>query len=240
LGKGRQAEAFQYGDRVLKLYTLPAHKPLAFHEAATLARVEALGLPTPATHGVQRFDERWGVLMDLAPGASFGDQMRAEPARAGEFLAELARLHVLIHSRSGDGLRSLRAKLAANIGRAQSLGPARRDHLLASLAALPDGDRLCHGDFHPLNVIGTPGAAMIVDWLDATAGPPAADVCRSWLLLRLAAPDLAEPYLEAYARARGMPRAQAMQWLPVLAAARLGEGVAGEAETLLAMTDPRH
>jgi hypothetical protein len=69
--------------------------------------------------------------------------------------------------------------------------------------------------------------------LTAARGAPAADACRSYLLLRLHAADLAEPYLDAYGRAGGMPRAPILAWLPYLAAARLAEGVAGETERLL-------
>src|SRR5215475_12266456 len=32
---------------------------------------------------------------------------------------------------------------------------------------MPDGDRLCHGDFHPLNILGNTLDPMIIDWLDA-------------------------------------------------------------------------
>ena len=68
--------------------------------------------------------------------------------------------------------------------------------------------------------------------------PPAADACRSYLLLRLYAADLAEPYLDAYGRAGGVPRAPILAWLPYLAAARLAEGVAGETERLLELARP--
>jgi len=72
---------------------------------------------------------------------------------------------------------------------------------------MPDGDRLCHGDFHPINVLGDLAQPLVIDWLDAARGAPAADACRSYLLLRLHAADLAEPYLDAYGRAGGVPRA---------------------------------
>jgi thiamine kinase-like enzyme len=40
--------------------------------------------------------------------------------------------------------------------------------LLDGLAALPSiDDRLCHGDFHPFNILGQLGKATVVDWLNA-------------------------------------------------------------------------
>ena len=47
LGKGKEAEVFQYGDHVLKLYKPAAPKTSAFREAANLAIAERLGLPAP-------------------------------------------------------------------------------------------------------------------------------------------------------------------------------------------------
>jgi Ser/Thr protein kinase RdoA (MazF antagonist) len=98
---------------------------------------------------------------------------------------------------------------------------------------MPDGDRLCHGDFHPWNILGPPEAPVVVDWLDACRGDPAADACRTWLLLHPTMPALADAYLAAYGRVTGMPRQPILAWLPYVAAARLAEGVETETDALL-------
>ena len=67
---------------------------------------------------------------------------------------------------------------------------------------MPEGE-LCHGDFHPLNIIGPIGQEVLVDWLDATRGDPAAYVCRSFVLMRHWAPEVAGAYVEAYAGGSG-------------------------------------
>jgi len=66
---------------------------------------------------------------------------------------------------------------------------------------------------------------MVIDWPDACCGDPAADVCRSYLLLKLHAEDIAEPYLDAYCSITNMPRAKIFDWLPYVAAAKLAEDV---------------
>jgi fructosamine-3-kinase len=100
------------------------------------------------------------------------------------------------------------------------------------LAAMPDGDRLCHGDLHPLNILGDVDKPMIVDWPDACRGDPAADVCRSYVLLTLHASELAAPYLHAYCRLGKISRQAILDWLPYVAAAKLAEKVPGEADGL--------
>ena len=52
-----------------------------------------------------------------------------------------------------------------------------------------------------------------------------------------ARPDLAEAYAGAYAAAAGSGRDDIMAWLPVVAAARLAEGVPGAEAALLALVD---
>lgn len=98
---------------------------------------------------------------------------------------------------------------------------------------MSDGDRLCHGDFHPVNVLGETVQPVIIDWPDARQADPTADACRSYLLMKLHAENLAGPYLDAYCGVSGLPRQAILGWLPYVAAARLAEDVANEADALL-------
>ncbi|WP_221939072.1 phosphotransferase family protein [Mycobacterium sp. KBS0706] len=237
IGSGKEAEVFACGDLVLKLYrtTASASKRAAFREASILALVESLGLPAPAVHGVGQIDGRWGIAMTRADGPSLADALQREPGQGTACLERMARLQIGIHGHPGTHLGSLKARLAANIGQAGILDEPLRRRLLDGLAALPEGDRLCHGDFHPWNILGPPGREVVVDWLDACAGDPAADACRSYVLIRPVAPDLAAAYLAAYAAAAGESRDGLLAWLPFVAAARLAEDVPHEAQGLMAM-----
>jgi hypothetical protein len=49
-------------------------------------------------------------------------------------------------------------------------------------------------------VLGQTSQPMVIDWPDASRGDPSADVCRSYLLLKLHAEEIADPYLAAYCR----------------------------------------
>ncbi len=140
-----------------------------------------------------------------------------------------------VHSHPAIQLPSLKAKLAANIRQQTILSETRKNALLNGLAALPEGDRLCHGDFHPLNIVGPLGQALLVDWLDAGRGEPAADVCRSNVLMRPVAPELASRYVDAYSQVSGESRDKILGWLPFVSAARLAEGVPNEVDGLLEM-----
>ena len=81
--------------------------------------------------------------------------------------------------------------------------------------------------------MGQNSLPMVIGWPDACCGDPAADVCRSYLLLKLHAEVIAEPYLDAYCSINNMPRAKILDWLPYVAAARLAEDVPDDFARLL-------
>jgi Ser/Thr protein kinase RdoA (MazF antagonist) len=235
IGTGKEAEVLEYGTAVVKLYNADRPKRSAFREAAILALVESFALPVPEVHAVRRFGDRWGVIMSRAPGRSFVDAVRQQPDLLPAYLKEMALLHLRVHEHPGAQFPGAKARLAADIGKARRLGKVQRKALLERLAAMPDGDRLCHGDFHPLNILGPPGRAIIVDWPNASRGDPAADVCRSYVLIRPPAPEIASLYVDAYAATGGIDRERIEAWLPFVAAARLAEGVPDEEDELLKM-----
>jgi hypothetical protein len=74
------------------------------------------------------------------------------------------------------------------------------------------------------------------DWPNASQGDPAADVCRTYVLLRSVSSELASAYVDAYSRVSGESRDAILNWLPFVAAARLSEGVP-EVDDLMKMLD---
>ena len=130
--------------------------------------VETAGLPAPIVTSVGRFGDRWGLVMSRAPGPAFAEAMAGRPV-APAALRAMARLQLRIHAAAGRGMPNLKARLAANIAGAELLGPRRTD-LLAGLDEMPDGDRLCHGDFHP----GTSSGRSTAPSSSTGSTPPAA------------------------------------------------------------------
>jgi hypothetical protein len=80
---------------------------------------------------------------------------------------------------------------------------------------------------------------IVIDWPNACRGDPAADVCRSYLILKLHADEVAQPYLDAYCQVACVQRQTILDWLPYIAAARLAEDVPGEQHGLLELIRSR-
>jgi aminoglycoside phosphotransferase (APT) family kinase protein len=156
-----------------------------------------------------------------------------------------------MHQCAARGWPSQRDSLQNAVRRAGANHPQVRDAVLQALAALPDGDRLCHGDFHPDNVLLTARGPVVIDWISGTRGHPLADVARTVLLAKLGEPPpgakgrwllqlgrglFQAMYLRHYFRLRpDLSRADLAAWeLPVVAA-RLAEGIEPERPKLVAL-----
>jgi len=85
--------------------------------------------------------------------------------------------------------------------------------------------------------LGDASQPIVIDWPNACRGDPAADVCRSYLLLKLYADEIAKPYLDAYSRVASVRRETVLDWLRYVAAARLAEDVPGERHRLLELIE---
>ena len=235
IGAGKEAEVYLYRPGwVIKLTRWRRDHAPARREDAILRALARTGL-APAAGGVVEIASRWGVVMEHVAAPVLAERLSA-PGGVEEVLHVMLSLHRRVHEWAApSGLPKLKDRLTHNLSGALLLDEPTRRRLLDTIPALPDGDRLCHGDFHPYNILGTGEDARIVDWLDASAADPAADICRTFVLIGSVQPALAERYVDAYCAATGLDRTAVHAWLPVVAAARLAEKVPEETERLLAL-----
>ncbi len=247
LGSGRGAEVFLYGDAaVLKRYRpgFGGHRT----EAQALRSLDGHDV-APKLIDVVDCDGRVGLVVERVAGVDMLTLLQRQPWRVRRCAHQLARAHRAIHGLPAPaGLADLREVLASRI-RDAGLRQVLLGQVLGLLDGLPDGDRLCHGDYHPGNLLVTPDRAAVIDWGSAARGAPEADHARTLLLLRWSQtlPGtpllsraviatgrslLAGAYERAYRRASApSPRTDA--WLIVQAAARLSEGIDTERPMLM-------
>jgi len=233
VGKGATATIFRDGDRAIKRYenaTLEAVE----REAGLQSFAHAAGLPVPAVYGVRKTGEKTVELeMDYVPGQPLLHPRMDRDARL-QAIRSLAELQCKVHAVSGEGLPRQADCLAWKIEHGHDLDKALKERLLARLRCLDDGSaRLCHGDFHPLNVLDDGRRLWIIDWVDATAGSPLADACRSYLIFKQYMGRSAGIYLRLFCEASGAAPERVLDWLPVVAAARLSERMEGRARRIL-------
>ena len=255
LARGRTADIYALGrDAVIKVLRSGFPSDLIQIEADKTRAVTAVGVPAPRILDVTEVSGRPALVVERVDGDSLLSRVLNRPEQLVPLARLLGDLHADLAVARVEALPSLRTTLAERISNVAVLSADLKQVVLNQLSGLPDKDGLCHGDFHPENVILSARGPVIIDWLDATHGPAAADAARSDLLLSLAKPGpspahraplamertlFKRTYIARYRRRTGLDANALAAWAPIIAAARLAEDVDGEAEQLIAVIGKR-
>lgn len=225
---------------VLKLYFDRFNSGIADFEHRIATAISAAGISTPAVGEIICVNGRMGLLYENCIGLSMDADLQEHFFHGSPHARKMAELHAEMHTKPLQADISLtRRRLEQKIRDAKPLPENIRTAALAALETMPDGDRLCHGDFHPGNILLSQPKPVIIDWIDASIGSSLADVARtSIILLGSAATEanryqsygiriLHDIYLRRYFQLRPGGEEEYRRWLPIVAAGRLNEGITG-------------
>jgi uncharacterized protein (TIGR02172 family) len=242
IGRGFTADVYAWGDgRVLKLFH-PGAPDRPEREYRVTRAVHAAGLPAPAVYELVEVDGRAGIVFERVDGPSLFEYVQARPWKLWWAIRRLAELHAQIHRCVCPAeLPTQRDWLAGGIDASPDLSKVDRDAARRQLAALPDGTAVCHGDFHPANILLTARGPVVIDWGAATRGHPLGDVACTLRLIRTASlppwsprpvhlllactrPLLHRGYLTHYLRRHAGTRREVEAWRVPVAAGRAAFG----------------
>jgi aminoglycoside phosphotransferase (APT) family kinase protein len=129
--------------------------------AAPIAAFEAGVMVHARAHGVpvpEVFEVNGcDLVLEKIDGPTMLEDLTRRPLSLRRHARTLAELHGIVHA------------VPAPVGLEHPFGP---------------GGALLHLDLHPDNVILSSSGPTLVDWQGAVAGPPAADLAHTWLLIR--------------------------------------------------------
>lgn len=203
------------------------------NEALNQARVEETDLNIPKIRAIEVVDGKWSIVMDNIEGVTLSELMRKNPEKEDEYLEMFVDLQRSVLSKRVPMLNKLKDKMQGRISEAKLDATTRYD-LHTRLDSLPKHYNLCHGDFHPSNVIITAdGTPYIIDWAHATQGNASADVATTYLMFYLEGKEqLAEKYLKLYCLKSDTAKQYVQKWIPIVAASRLTKAKPQEEEFL--------
>lgn len=244
-GRTAQIYAGDADGTVVKLYPADVPRSQAETELRNTVVAGVAGVSVPATGTVVTIDGRHGFSMELIPGTTLMSQLENGAVDVEVAARLLAKQHVAMTRHRAAGLPPQRLQLQKKLRDCTALSNEQRLALLATLDGLPDDDALCHGDFHPGNVIVQGDDVVVIDWVDASSGSALADLARSVVLFlghqsgipngpELAAMQLFHrTYVQSFLGGAGIRQAELSRWLPVVAAARLREDIPEQRAFLL-------
>lgn len=252
IGIGRSCEVYAWAEgQVIKLLMEQAPPHWADIEARRGRDAHRAGLPVPYFGEVVDIDGRRGVIMEHVTGPSMLEILGKQPWRVVSLARLLAKLQTELHGcpAPADWLDQ-RTWLAGDIENNAHLPEDLKQAVLRVLAGLPEEQQVCHGDFHPGNILLTARGPVIIDWLAATRGAPLGDMARSVVVLSIGQPPPGTPgrwlidvirkvllntYRTAYAARAPYEPEHFRAWQAVNAAAFLKHSVPDERPTLFKM-----
>ncbi len=224
IGKGSQATVYAKGDFAVKLYREGYPKRSVFSEAYIMANLECDNFPGPKVYEVLLVGKRYGLRMDRVNGKLMSDFMR-DPESCRETINTLVDLQCRLQNEVNiaDWAPDIKIRLHNDLLRNEKLPAGLKRKFLEDLRQLPDGQALCHCDFHSGNVFFDGEKYTIIDLLQISKGDPAADAACSYVSYCLIDAGVGEYYLNRYCDVSGVGRERVRAWLPVYAGTLLGQ-----------------
>lgn len=231
---------YRDGNLKLKVFNDDYSKADIFNEALNQARIEETGLNVPKVIEVAKHDGKWTLVTDYINGTTISKMMQEHPENTDEYLEMFTSLQVEVHSKTCPGLVMLKDKLKRYIKKSDLSATDRYD-LYDRLTAMPAHFKLCHGDFHPSNVVITEdGTPFIIDWSHAAQGNASADAVRTYLSLRMNwGLAVAEMYIKKYCEKSNTDIDYVQKWMPIIVAAETVRGNEEQREFLKQKIDVR-
>lgn len=249
IAEGRTAEIYPWDDHhVLKLYRDWCPPDWVEYEVRIAHLVQEAGIPSPEASEIVEVGGRRGLIYQRLEGISMVQDLKSRPWMLLKHAHQLAELQSKIHEKSTTGLPSYKDRLRYDIEETSYLTESLRREAHDVLNQLPNGQSICHGDFHPENVLITKRGPMVIDWMNACSGSPWADVARTSLILTIGVRAAAKQiplflrmmvrlfhrtYLRRYRAICADTENEMQRWMTLIAAARLNENIIAEREMLI-------
>jgi thiamine kinase-like enzyme len=251
IGKGGSAEVFMVEDnKVLKLFYEGYGIDAVNYEIEIMRCINALGINAPMSYGLRSIDNRNGIVYDCVKGSSLLKIMSNDSSNIAEYIKKMAQEQYMIHQKINNNLPSEKIRFENQIIRSkQKLGETFND-IIDELKSLKSENYVCHGDFHPDNILVNENKYCIIDWMNAYSGTRAGDLARTYLMfispfISKAVPvkekdtylklkkELGDRYLEEYQKLSNITFDEIQQWMKVIAAVRLCDNLPDEENWLL-------
>jgi len=231
---------------VARIPAAPERFALLERECRLQAWVAARGYPAPPLLELvapgELFESPVQVMQRVA-GTRMDQAMTTAPGAIAGLVGQLAASQAALHrlpvpgwapGEPGWSLADKRLALARYVvgqGWGGLLAEAlERSEQIVPLLQVPE-PAICHGDFHPRNLLLDAGTVWVIDWTDAGIGDRHGDVARTEWTFRSAAvilsgetgqaasaaldPGLADSYLSYYQRELPIDPARLRLWMPL-------------------------
>jgi uncharacterized protein (TIGR02172 family) len=229
---------FKWGeDQILKVYGSEFPREFVVQLGEKEKSFYNAGLPVPKIGKLLEIEDSLGQVYERIEGKSLLDELISptenDEPRVNELATIFAEVHFQIHSCTTVEVQMQHQRdfFPDLLERIDSLSDELKKALVNEIKEISEGNQICHGDFHPLNVLLSPKGPIVIDWNNSHIGNPLEDIARSKLILVGASrmyPSLKktvdrfrEVYLDRYFQLNQNGQDQIDRWWPIVSAIRL-------------------
>lgn len=228
-------DVYEDNGRTIKLFVENYSKADILNEALNQTRVEeCTDIYMSKLLEVTKIGNRWALVSEYIEGTPLDVLMEQNPEKFDEYLDKFIEIQLTILSKQVPLLNRIKEKYKRKINEATNINDNIKYELLQRLEGMKKHTKLCHGDFNPSNIIiNEKGEYYVIDWSHATQGNASADVARTYLLFSIQdKKDVAEKYLDLFAKKSGIEKSYIQRWIPIVAATQMSKGRPEEQEFL--------
>lgn len=242
IGQGNTSEIFELDDdRIIKLYRCGIPDDLCLYEFEITGYAHDILKIAPKPIDTVHIDGRIGAVYERLTGNTMLKLMMSKPWCINKYSIALAQCHVSMQKGVGIRTKTVKEKLRRDIESVTLLNSHEKQFIMNYLETLPDGDSICHFDFHPDNIMVSANKYYVIDWMTACIGDPLSDVARTALILNYAEiprvpvlinllagtlkKNIYKRYLQEYVNLTEVNISDIQKWELPIAAARLCEWI---------------
>ena len=185
IGQGNTAEIYKLDDNIiLKLFRNGLHKGIIEREYQNGIFIQKILDCVPKTYEIVEVNGRYGIIYQNIKGIDMLKIMLTSLWKINKYSKDFAHYHLSIQKPVRDGISTVKEKLEEDINAVNILSIETKEIVKKYLKQLPEGNELCHFDFHPGNIMIADHRVFFLDWMTACRGDACADVARTCILLK--------------------------------------------------------
>ena len=227
----KNKEIYEEDNKIIKLYIENYSTSDILNEALNQARVEEYSnLNVPKLIEVKKINNRWAIVSEKIEGKTISELIKEDPENYDKYLNLFVDVQLTILDNEVPLLNRIKEKFTRKLENATNIDNNTKYELLQRLQGMKNHNKLCHGDFHPSNVIvRSDGVVYVIDWAHVTQGNASADAARTYLLFSIAGDDItAEKYLDLFSEKTKISKRNIQRWIPIVAATQMTKNIEEE------------
>lgn len=182
IGVGNTAKVYEWEEgKVLKLFHEGYPQEYIWNEYHNARAIGLMNFEKPVAYEIITNDESTGIIYDKVEGESLLDWVMKTGNLTGcaEYMASL---HKAILKNAVTDLPNYKDFLKQHIKNA-NIELGKKQEVIQRINQLPDGDTLCHGDFHPGNILLSEDRVSVIDFMNLCHGHYLYDIARTVFLV---------------------------------------------------------